>query len=413
MTSTPPDGGEHPNPGTDPTTPGPERGTPAPSIFGAGDPNTEYVPIPPVPNLPPPNVPPTALPPVVPAPMTPPAAPPPVAPPAQYSPPEYTAPPDPPPASRYAVPPPPLPAPQPGDDMPRRPTQRRTVRRTPEEPLPEPVEHGPEVGSASAWLREIPILVAVALGIALLVKTFLVQAFFIPSESMENTLLTGDRVLVNKFADRFGGDVKRGQVVVFKDPGGWLDSDQDDTTGNPIVRGLKDVFSFVGLLPSQSEKDLIKRVIGVPGDKVACCDSEGRVTVNGVPLDEPYLYPGDRPSDREFSVTVPPNRLWVMGDHRSDSADSRSHMDGPGNGTIPSENVVGRAFVLVWPISRWDVLTVPATFKRPEIDDAGLATSAVGLAVLGPLALARRRRPAVLVPVASVPEVADGSRGGS
>ncbi|WP_019876438.1 signal peptidase I [Sporichthya polymorpha] len=387
MTSTPPDGGEHPNPGTDPATPGPDRGTPAPSIFGAGDPNSEYVPIPPVPNLPPPNVPPTALPPVVPAP-------------------QYAAPPDPPPASRYAVPPPAAPpaAPPayPGDDMPRRPTQRRAVRRAPEEPLPEPVEHGPEVGRPSAWLREIPILVAVALGIALLVKTFLVQAFFIPSESMENTLLTGDRVLVNKFADRFGGDVKRGQVVVFKDPGGWLDSGQDETTGNPIVRGLKDVFSFVGLLPSQSEKDLIKRVIGVPGDKVACCDSEGRVTVNGVPLEEPYLYPGDRPSDREFSVTVPPNRLWVMGDHRSDSADSRSHMDGPGNGTIPTENVVGRAFVLVWPINRWDVLSVPSTFQRPEIDDAGLATSAVGLAVLGPLAFARRRRPAV-----------DEDRGGS
>ncbi|MBA3744435.1 signal peptidase I [Sporichthya sp.] len=289
----------------------------------------------------------------------------------------------------------------PEDDMPRRPTQRRMVRRAPEEPSPDPVDHAPEVGRPSAWLREIPILVAVALGIALLVKTFLVQAFFIPSESMENTLLTGDRVLVNKFADRFGGDVQRGQVVVFKDPGGWLDDGEDDTSGNPIVKGLKDVFSFVGLLPSTSEKDLIKRVIGLPGDKVVCC-TDGKITVNGVPLDEPYLYPGDKPSDRQFSVTVPPNRLWVMGDHRSDSADSRSHMDGPGNGTVPAENVVGRAFVLVWPISRFDVLGVPDTFKRSEIDDAGLGTqaSAVGLTGVGMVWLRRRRERARLAETA-------------
>jgi signal peptidase I len=278
------------------------------------------------------------------------------------------------------------------------------VRRAPEEPPPEPVEQGPEVGNPSAWLREIPILVAVALGIALLVKTFLVQAFFIPSESMQNTLLVGDRVLVNKFSARFGGDVQRGQVIVFRDPGGWLGENQDDTTGNPIVKKLKDVFSFVGLLPSQSEKDLIKRVIGVPGDKVVCCDSQGHITVNGVPLDEPYLYPGDKPSDRQFSITVPPNRLWVMGDHRSDSADSRSHMGGPGNGTIPSENVVGRAFVTVWPFNRWKILHVPDTFSRPDIDKGGLAASAVGLTVLVPLTLVRRRRAEDLPAAAAEPD---------
>jgi signal peptidase I len=145
------------------------------------------------------------------------------------------------------------------------------------------------------------------------------------------------------------------------------------------------------LLPSSSEKDLIKRVIGVPGDKVACC-TNGKVTVNGIPLDEPYIYPGDKPSDRQFSVTVPPNRLWVMGDHRSLSADSRVHMSDPGNGTIPEDNVVGRAFVLVWPLDRWSTLGVPDTFKRKELDDAAVTASSIGLVVLLPMALLRRRR---------------------
>ena len=245
------------------------------------------------------------------------------------------------------------------------------------------------VGQSSSLMRELPILVFVALALALLIKTFLVQAFFIPSDSMENTLLQGDRVLVNKFASHFG-DVKRGEVVVFRDPGGWLPAGADDESGNAIARGIKDVFVFVGLLPSSSEKDLIKRVIGVPGDKVACC-TDGKVTVNGIPLDEPYIYPGDKPSDRQFSVTVPPNRLWVMGDHRSLSADSRVHMADPGNGTIPEDNVVGRAFVLVWPLDRWSTLGVPETFKRSELDEAAVTVSSIGLLTLVPLALYRRR----------------------
>ena len=248
---------------------------------------------------------------------------------------------------------------------------------------------------SSSLMRELPILVFVALALALLIKTFLVQAFFIPSDSMENTLLQGDRVLVNKFASHFG-EVKRGEVVVFRDPGGWLPPGADDESGNPVLRGIKDVFVFVGLLPSSSEKDLIKRVVGVPGDKVACC-TDGKVTVNGIPLDEPYIYPGDKPSDRQFDVTVPPNRLWVMGDHRSLSADSRVHMPDPGNGTIPEDNVVGRAFVLVWPLDRWSSLGVPDTFQRKELDDAAVAASSVGLMVLVPLALVRRRREGRLI----------------
>lgn len=262
-------------------------------------------------------------------------------------------------------------------------------RARPEEVEPAADARQRRVGHSSSLMRELPILVFVALALALLIKTFLVQAFFIPSDSMENTLLQGDRVLVNKFASHFG-DVKRGEVVVFRDPGGWLPPGADDESGNPVLRGIKDVFVFVGLLPSSSEKDLIKRVVGVPGDKVACC-TDGKVTVNGIPLDEPYIYPGDKPSDRQFSVTVPPNRLWVMGDHRSLSADSRVHMADPGNGTIPEDNVVGRAFVLVWPLDRWSTLGVPETFKRSELDDAAVTVSSIGLLTLVPLALYRRR----------------------
>lgn len=274
------------------------------------------------------------------------------------------------------------------------PPSRRAMRRGEEDPAE--AEAGPRrVGQSSSLMRELPILVFVALALALLIKTFLVQAFFIPSDSMENTLLQGDRVLVNKFASHFG-DVKRGEVVVFRDPGGWLPATADDNGGNPISNGIKDVFVFVGLLPSSSEKDLIKRVVGVPGDKVACC-TNGKVTVNGIELDEPYIYPGDKPSDRQFSVTVPPNRLWMMGDHRSLSADSRVHMSDPGNGTIPADNVVGRAFVLVWPLGRWSTLGVPDTFKRKELDAAAVTTSSIGLLVLVPLALARRRRSGLVV----------------
>ena len=157
-----------------------------------------------------------------------------------------------------------------------------------------------------SFLRELPGIVITALVISVLIKTFLVQAFYIPSGSMENTLLVNDRVLVNKLADK-PDEIHRGDVVVFRDPGGWLDGGQPGRGG--LIGLIRDGLVFVGLAPAAGEEDLIKRVIGVGGDKVACCDARGRVTVNGVPLDEPYLYPGDKPSEEKFGpFTVPAGR---------------------------------------------------------------------------------------------------------
>lgn len=240
----------------------------------------------------------------------------------------------------------------------------------------------------ASLLREFPLLVGIALVLALLIKTFLVQAFYIPSDSMENTLQVGDRVLVNKLGERFG-DPGRGQVIVFRDPGGWLGTPDGESSGNPLIRGIKNVLVFVGLLPSDSEQDLIKRVVGLPGDRVACCDGDGRVTVNGVPLDETYLYPGDVPSDATFDVVVPEGRLFVMGDHRSVSADSRAHLGDEGRGTIPESNVVGRAFVIVWPPSRIGGLPVPEAFSQPALnaitDPLGAAPILLGMMLAVPV----------------------------
>jgi len=210
-------------------------------------------------------------------------------------------------------------------------------------------------------VRELLLVLVIALGLSLLIKTFLVQAFFIPSVSMENTLLVGDRVLVSKLTPG-PFDLKRGDVVVFADSGHWLPPSEKASEGR-FRDGIRSGLIFVGLLPADSDEHLIKRLIGLPGDKVQCCDAKGRLTVNGVPLNEPYLYTGDVPSTEPFSITVPAGRLWVMGDHRSDSADSRSHPDSFG-GTIPIDDVVGRAFVKVWPLDRFGLLRNPqSTFK--------------------------------------------------
>jgi signal peptidase I len=237
-----------------------------------------------------------------------------------------------------------------------------------------PAPHG------SIW-TELPVLIIVAVLLAVLLKTFLIQAFFIPSGSMENTLRLYDRVVVNKVVYRVR-DIKRGDIVVFNGVDSWTPEVTVARPTNPIRKALDWLGGLVGFGPP-SETDFIKRVIGIPGDRVACCDAQGRVTVNGVPLNEKsYLYPGDAPSDVPFDITVPPGRLWVMGDHRADSADSRSHLGDPGGGTIPEDKVIGRAFMIIWPLSHWAWLSNPSTFAQP-----GLASSALAGASTSPLAL--------------------------
>ncbi|MFF7458747.1 signal peptidase I [Kitasatospora sp. NPDC008115] len=224
-------------------------------------------------------------------------------------------------------------------------------------------------------LREIPLIVVVALIVALVMKTFLVQVFVIPSGSMEQTIQVGDRVLVDKFTPWFGAEPERGEVVVFKDPGGWLEGAHGSSADGPVLRGAKQVLTFVGLLPSDNEQDLIKRVVGVGGDTVECCDEQGRVSLNGKPLDEPYLVPGNPPSRQPFKVKVPQGRLWVMGDHRDVSADSRFHMGNPGQGTIPVSGVVGRAFMIAWPPGRVHQLEVPVSLSSVARAPAGAGTA--------------------------------------
>lgn len=203
---------------------------------------------------------------------------------------------------------------------------------------------------------DIPVTIAVALGVVLLVTTFLVKPFSIPSGSMENTLQVGDRVLVNRAVFKIR-DIERGDVVVFDGSGSFVPP-QVAPDRDPITGALVWVGQSFGLVAPDST-DFIKRVIGTGGDRVTCCDAQGQLTVNGAPLVEDYLFPGDAPSLQPFDVEVPDGMLWVMGDHRSASADSRSHMGDPGGGFVPEPSVVGRAMTVVWPVSRIQNIPLP------------------------------------------------------
>ena len=241
------------------------------------------------------------------------------------------------------------------------------------------------------FIVELPFLIVFALLLAFLIKTFLVQAFYIPSGSMQNTLAIGDRVLVNRASVWLGGQPQRGQVVVFQDPGGWLGVDETATSSNWLTKAL----TFVGVLP-EDNGDLIKRVIGVGGDHVVCCNAQGQITVNGVALNETYLYPGDSAGsgpDGTFDITVPQGRLWVMGDHRGVSEDSRAHQEING-GTIPVSAVVGRAELKIWPIGHWGTLPVPDTFKQTGLSALAAPGAVPAAAMVGalPMTLLRRRR---------------------
>jgi signal peptidase I len=216
-----------------------------------------------------------------------------------------------------------------------------------------------------AFWKELPILIVVALLLTLVIKTYAIQAFYIPSGSMQNTLAISDRVLVNKVVYDVRS-IHRGDIVVFSGDGSW-NPGTPPASSNFIAKFGESVASMFGF--ARDQNDYIKRVIGVPGDHVACCDAEGRVTVNGVALTEKsYLFPGNSPSENRFSVTVPANGVWVMGDHRDVSWDSRGHRFGfPGGGSIPESAVVGRAFIIIWPVSQWAILPIPSTFQQPAL----------------------------------------------
>ena len=210
--------------------------------------------------------------------------------------------------------------------------------------------------------QELPLLVIIAFSLALVIKTFLLQAFFIPSGSMENTLQVKDRVLVNKVVYQFR-EPQRGEVIVFRGTDSWAPETELQAPEGFLASAGRTVGSLVGL-GTPDEKDFIKRVIGVPGDVVQCCDQKGRILVNGKAMDEGgYVFDNNPVDQRAFGpITVPPGRLFMMGDHRGNSQDSRAYIGDEFKGTIPIDQVIGRAFVKVWPVKRWDDLPVPGSF---------------------------------------------------
>jgi signal peptidase I len=207
-----------------------------------------------------------------------------------------------------------------------------------------------------AAVRELLITVGIALILSSLVRIFLFQVFYVPSASMEDTLLLQDRIVATKITKPFT-DIKRGEIVVFKDPGDWLP--EYESNRNFFLHFL----SVVGLLPSDAGDDLVKRVIGIGGDNIKCCSENGRILINGVELnDESFIKPEVETNQVEFEITVPEKRVFVMGDNRPDSRDSRFHLE-TAYGTVPEKNIVGVVNLRIWPFSRFSTLKIPESFN--------------------------------------------------
>jgi signal peptidase I len=205
--------------------------------------------------------------------------------------------------------------------------------------------------------QETILLFGLALVLAIVIKSLFVQAFYIPSPSMEPQFVKNDRILVQKVSYWGGASASRGDIVVFKDPGDWLDETDTAEPRSPVTK----VMEKIGLYPTGGH--LVKRVIGIGGDRVICCDTQGRITVNGKALDEKsYLPKGTAPSQLKFDRKVPKDHLWMMGDNRGASFDSRGHMGGPGGGYVDQDLVVGKVFSLIWPAGRAQLIHRPDTF---------------------------------------------------
>lgn len=222
-----------------------------------------------------------------------------------------------------------------------------------EQPAPQPSRRR----GALLFLRDVIVIVGVALLISFLIKTFLLRSFYIPSDSMMDTLVQNDRIIVNQLVPEVV-PIERGDVVVFRDPGGWLPQTVQPEPP-PLEAALEWIGSIVGIAAPDSDEHLVKRVIGLPGDRVVCCNDLGQMSVNGVPLDEPYVRLPSGAVDvsgMDFQAEVPADALWVMGDNRYDSSDSRYNRDKFGEGFVPLADVVGRAVVISWPVDRWSWL---------------------------------------------------------
>ncbi len=234
--------------------------------------------------------------------------------------------------------------------------------------------------------QELPLLVALAVILAVLIKTFAFQAFVIPSESMESTIMTSDRVMTNKLVYDFR-DPHRGEVIVFERTGAWPELTNTEVPAGGVARALNSAGKFIGFVPSGT--DFIKRVVGLPGDVISCCDAQNHMLVNGKPIDESgYIQGSSAEMGWKGPVTVAPGQLFVMGDNRERSSDARVF------GTIPIDKVVGRAVFVMWPRSHWRGLGVPAAVEQFAAAPAaaGVAPPLAAFALVLPLAGLRARR---------------------